>query len=154
MIRKKIRRQKEDGFGGLDISSLIDVSFLLLIYFLVTSTLDPREGDLRLVTGGVPLSGERVPDRALISVDAFGNVSMDEELLDTDPGSRRLILLEDRLTTYVEAQSILTQGRPVGIELAVDDAVAAQRFIDVINCLTGVGIVDVAIHDFTEPVVR
>lgn len=45
MIKKKIGNRDED-VAGLDISSLIDVSFLLLIYFLVTSTLDPREGDL------------------------------------------------------------------------------------------------------------
>jgi hypothetical protein len=31
---------------ALDISSLIDVCFLLLIYFLVTSTITPRETDL------------------------------------------------------------------------------------------------------------
>ena len=29
-------------------SSLIDVSFLLMIYFIVTSTLDPIESDLKM----------------------------------------------------------------------------------------------------------
>ena len=40
------RRPVEEAEPVLDMSSLIDVSFLLLIYFLVTSTLDPKEADL------------------------------------------------------------------------------------------------------------
>ena len=35
-------------------SSLVDMAFLLLIYFLVTSTLLPKEGDLAMALGGGP----------------------------------------------------------------------------------------------------
>ena len=48
MARKKIAEALEDDEPGLDISSLIDVCFLLLIYFLVTTTIQPREQDLRM----------------------------------------------------------------------------------------------------------
>ncbi|QQL43946.1 biopolymer transporter ExbD [Sulfuriroseicoccus oceanibius] len=44
---------------GLDISSLIDVSFLLLIYFLVTTTLKPKEVDLGFRLPGEGGGGER-----------------------------------------------------------------------------------------------
>jgi biopolymer transport protein ExbD len=46
MARHRKYEAEEDAEPGLDISSLIDVCFLLLIYFLVTSTITPRESDL------------------------------------------------------------------------------------------------------------
>lgn len=48
MARSKKYEIEEMEEPSLDISSLIDVSFLLLIYFLVTSTLEPRESDLSM----------------------------------------------------------------------------------------------------------
>jgi biopolymer transport protein ExbD len=45
----------------LDISSLIDVCFLLLIYFLVTSTIKPRETDLGMALPAANPSNEQ-PD--------------------------------------------------------------------------------------------
>ena len=46
MARHKRRAKEAASEPELDISSLIDVCFLLLIYFLVTSTITPREQDL------------------------------------------------------------------------------------------------------------
>ncbi len=131
-----------------DTSSLIDVAFLLLVYFLATSTLDPREGDLSLTLAGVPTPGTVVIDRPLISVDAGGRVAMGGEFLETDPAARDLPQLEDRLRTFVEASGIVAMGRAPAVDLDVDDAVPGQRFMDVINCLAGLGITDVAISGF------
>ena len=49
MAKKKRYRPDGDNDPELDISSLVDVAFLLLIYFLVTSTLRPDETDLSIV---------------------------------------------------------------------------------------------------------
>ena len=46
MARHRKYEAEEESDPALDISSLIDVCFLLLIYFLVTSTITPRETDL------------------------------------------------------------------------------------------------------------
>ncbi len=46
MARHKKYDPVEDIGAELDISSLIDVTFLLLIYFLVTSAIQVRETDL------------------------------------------------------------------------------------------------------------
>ncbi len=45
-MRRKRNVHVNDDEPALDISSLIDVCFLLLIYFIVTSTMQPREQDL------------------------------------------------------------------------------------------------------------
>lgn len=144
----------DEDFGGLDISSLIDVSFLLLIYFLITSTLEPRESDLGLTMPGdrgVKSSEQFLPDSPYIEVDATGAVIMDQEVLDTDVGSHQLALLEDRLTTYLEAYQIYDLAQGPSVQLKVDDSVSGQRFIDVINCLSGLGIDQVSLEGFSQP---
>lgn len=144
----------DEDFGGLDISSLIDVSFLLLIYFLITSTLEPGESDLGLTMPGDkgPRTVDRFsPDVPHIEIDATGVVIMDEEILDADPATRRLALLEDRLSTYLEAYQVYDLAQGPSVQLKVDDSVSGQRFIDVINCLSGLGIDRVSLEAFSEP---
>lgn len=155
MIRRKAKNHSsrdENTDLGLDISSLIDVSFLLLIYFLITSTIDPREGDLGLT---MPGDGLRTPvvktdfiDYPRILVDAAGVVSMEGEILDSNPDVRDLILLEDRLQIFADAFAVLDSNGDPQVELEVDDSVPGQRFIDVMNCLAGVGIHKVKLVDF------
>lgn len=41
-----VRHEGEDGKAGLPLTSLIDVVFLLLIFFMVTSVLSPSESQL------------------------------------------------------------------------------------------------------------
>jgi biopolymer transport protein ExbD len=145
----------EEDFGGLDISSLIDVSFLLLIYFLITSTLAPRESDLALtmpIDKGGPSTNQFVPDTPCIEVDSNGVVIMDEEVLDSDLSTRQLALLEDRLTTFLEAYPVFDLNQGPSVQLKVDDKVSGQRFVDVINCLSGLGIDRVSLEGFSKPV--
>ena len=152
MIRRR-REQEQIDQGGLDISSLIDVSFLLLIYFLVASTLDPKEGDLELTMpppGGSPIATTYDFDVPLIEVDSKGRVTMEQELLETETENRELLTLTDRLSTYVEAQQLYGKGDAPVVKLEVDDSVSGQRFIDVMNCFAGVGIEDVRLVGFTN----
>lgn len=154
MIRRIRRQSQEETFQGLDISSLIDVSFLLLIYFLVTSTLDPREADLGLDLATPPQETTPVvdflPDPPLITLDENGIVSLETEILDSDSRSRKLVLLEDRMKTYVEAYRVTDADGSPSVIFDASDSVSGQRFIDVINCLTGVGITQIALKDWSE----
>lgn len=149
-MRKRQLDRERDGVPGPDISSLVDVSFLLLIYFLITSTLDPRESDLGLTMPGLPDGKTPVValDHPVIEIDAAGVVSMSSEVLETNPDSRTLVHLQDRLRTWTEAARLRRDGIPIRIELKVDDAVSGQRFVDVLNCLAGVGISEIALDDF------
>ncbi|MEX2578325.1 MAG: biopolymer transporter ExbD [Verrucomicrobiales bacterium] len=135
----------------LDMSSLIDVSFLLLIYFLVTSTLDPKEADLGMT---MPTSQGGASDveieQMTVEVNNVGHIVVNDEVLDTDPESREVPLLLDRLQTYAESAR-LTDSKPLVI-IAADDGAKGQRFIDVLNALAdeNVGINNVTISGFTE----
>jgi len=146
------RRKPEDENPGLDMSSLIDVSFLLLIYFLVTSTLDPKEADLGMTMptsqGG---AADVEIDQMTIEVNSSGHIVVNEEVLDTDPEDREVPLLLDRLRTYAESAR-LTDSDPL-VVIAADDAAKGQRFVDVLNALAekGVEIQNVTITGFSEP---
>lgn len=135
---------------GLDMSSMIDVSFLLLIYFLVTSTLDPKEADLgmTLPTTDSSSASEVEIDQMTIEVNAAGTIVVDDKTLDDDVNSRTLPLLDDKLKQYKEAAD-LTGSQPV-VVVAADDEAVGQRFIDVLNALAKVEIRNVTITGFAE----
>lgn len=137
-----------DDEPSLDISSLIDVCFLLLIYFLVTTTIQPREQDLkmRLPDPGKTASPILITPM-LIEVRQGGEVVVNPgdgaELYEADVASRDLPQLKDRL-------GMLTGIGPTGVpkvQLKVHDEVHQQRYIDVINCLADAGIQDIALQD-------
>src|SRR6056297_1157100 len=131
MARRKAPREENP---ALDMSSLIDVSFLLLIYFLVTSTLDPKEADLGMTMPTSQSGSSNVEiDQMTVEVNNVGHIVLNEEVLDTDPDTREVPLLLDRLRTYAESAR-LTDSKPMVI-IAADDAAKGQRFIDVLNAL-------------------
>jgi len=136
----------------LDMSSMIDVSFLLLIYFIVTSTLDPKQADLGMTMPTSQSSGSADVeiDQMTINVNGLGHILVNDEVLDSDPDSREVPALIDRLSTYAESAR-LTDSKPMVI-IAADDAAKGQRFVDVLNALAheSVGIQNVTISGFTE----
>ncbi|MCB1243866.1 MAG: ExbD/TolR family protein [Verrucomicrobiales bacterium] len=134
----------------LDISSMIDVSFLLLIYFLVTSTIDPKETDLgmKLPTTQSSEATQVKVDQMTIQVSAEGNVVLNDEPLETDATKRDLPLLNERLKQYVDAAK-LSQSDPL-VVVAADDASKGQRFIDVLNSIAKAGIKNVTITGFKD----
>ena len=91
MARHKRQQPLEDAEPALDISSLIDVCFLLLIYFLVTSTIKPRESDLGLQLPGVsePTTEQPKIEPMLIFVEESGGiyVGQEKQAMDMDGGS-------------------------------------------------------------------
>lgn len=127
-----------DPFGDeeepeLDISPLIDVAFLLLIYFLVTTTLQKSEADLSLTLPGISQSDakEIKIDQMLVKVDSTGTVIVNEEISDSDMNDRDLPNLTDRLSRYA-ASCVVANTEPQIIIDCADEA-KGQRFVDVLN---------------------
>jgi biopolymer transport protein ExbD len=143
MSRKKKMPQEPMAMPSLDISSLIDVSFLLLIYFLVTSTLEPRESDLsmELPTDSGPTSNIKI-DPLKIRLTQSGEISIADQLMADDRS------MEAELDRYKELTDA-TGNKPIVIISADDDA-KQQRFIDLMNALARVGITTVTLSGFAE----
>ena len=128
---------------------MIDVSFLLLIYFIATSSLQPKEADIGM-TLPTTTSSSSSPveiEQMSITLNGQGAVLVNDELLDTDAKSRDLPLLFDRLKQY-KAAADLSDTTPVVI-FAADDSSDGQRFVDVLNTLAKVGISNVTLSGFS-----
>ena len=128
---------------ALDISSLIDVSFLLLIYFLVTSTLEPRESDLsmELPTDSGQASNIKV-DPLKIRLTQSGEISIADQFMANDAA------MEAELDRYKQLTDA-TNNKPLVI-ISADDEAQQQRFIDLMNALARVGITTVTLSGFKE----
>ncbi len=154
MARHKKQQVAPEPDPALDISSLIDVCFLLLIYFIVTSTIQPREQDLSLALPGMSTNQAEQPDIEpfLISVDATGAVSTglgaEQVTLDTDMGIRELPLLKAQLELYASGVKAANQ-QPL-VQIYANGEATQQRVIDVLNALAGVGISAVTFTDLLD----
>ena len=148
-MRRKRNLNVSDDEPILDISSLIDVCFLLLIYFIVTSTIQPREQDLPMtLPDGRDVPGDEIV-KILIGVKGDGSIVMnageDEEVLDTDVAIHEIPRTKERLRVIHDLAR--ANGSELFVQIVSDEGVSHQRFIDLLNCLKGEGISKIAIHD-------
>jgi biopolymer transport protein ExbD len=153
MARHKKFSVEQEPEPELDISSLIDVCFLLLIYFLVTSTISPRETDLGMSLPAANPSNEQPKiEPMFIRVDAGGviytGVGAGQQQLDSDPSVRDVPLLDSQLDLYAAAAR--SAGSNPLVQVFVDPGTTQQRVIDVLNSLAGAGISSVTFTDLVE----
>lgn len=144
-MSKRKKSVPEDEDVVLDISSLIDVCFLLLIYFLVTATIQPREQDLPMTLpssaqSDAPLEIEPMLIAVTKTGSGFSIVVNKSEVLDSAvEGERReLPRLSESLTTYSNLANA-NDTEPL-VQLFIDPLVDQQTAMDVLNCLKGAGI--------------
>ena len=153
MKRKDLNRLAQDSPPGIDISSLIDVCFLLLIYFITTTVILPAERDLPMGHG---LPGDEKTkstiDSVLIQIHSSGEIiegqGFGELQLDADPGVRDLPLLESRLD--VRRQVARATGQELMVVIAADHDARTQRVVDVLNVLAGMEIGKVTFRDLDQ----
>ena len=133
-----------------DISPMIDVAFLLLIYFLVTSTIDPKETDLgmKLPTTTATPSTQVEMDQLTITINTEGAILVGDDIYDTDPNDRDVPMLAQKVSEY--SQGAKMSGQQPIVVVSADDASKSQRFIDVLNALAKYGIKNVTITGFVE----
>jgi biopolymer transport protein ExbD len=153
MSRHKRDEALEEDQPKLDISSLIDATFLLLIYFLVTTTIQPRESDVPMqLPAAAPSDKQQEIEPKLITIEEDGSLYVGAGNaripMDSDANLREVPLLYEDLSSYVQgAKSADTE--PV-VQIDVHNEASQQRVIDVMNALTGVGINRVTFTDRPE----
>lgn len=154
MARRKKQLAAEIDEPGLDISSLIDVCFLLLIYFLVTSQIVQKEVEISSSLPSTQTEGDP-PELApmLILLESSGNVSLQDEtgnveLINSDPDARDLPNLKSRLQIH-KANAVI-QGQKAVVQIRVDPLTVQQRVIDVMNALAFAKIKEITFTDFGD----
>jgi len=129
----------------LDVSSLIDVCFLLLIYFLVTTTIVKKKQDIDML---LPLACSLNADfpSFVIALAENGEVSVNPdifpEIVAFPGGDRDLPKLAERLDLIARSQRGDTT-----VQLRIARGFEYQGFIDVMNCLAKEGISKTVIAD-------
>lgn len=126
----------------LSIASLIDMVFLLLMYFMVTASLVKSEGDLGIRLPGVvqqPVSVD-LPDEQIIEVRDDHRVMLNgrEYGKHDSPDLPQLIVT---LTRYRMASD--ASGNKALITIAAENKAKHQRVIDVMNACAAAGIENV-----------
>ncbi len=134
---RRVERPEEDK-PELSISPLIDICFLLLIYFLVTTTIKQKERDTTMqLPSAAPTDVQPDIQPFFIKVDENGyiyaNTGTSQEVLDTDTASRTLPLLDQRLDIYA-ASARLGDSQPL-VQIYAEGKAMHQRVVDVLNVL-------------------
>jgi biopolymer transport protein ExbD len=129
------------------VAPLIDVSFLLLIFFLVATTLLKEEQDLTTRLGWPGPPSDQPPLPVVVDVRASGEIALNpgvgETLVSMDANDREL----DVLREHLEAMVVVTGGDKMVVQLRAEDDAAQQRVVDVLNCFAGVGVGTVGFVD-------
>ena len=127
---------------GMQIAPLIDVVFLLLIYFMVTASLKKQEADLGINLPGAVAQAAAVtiPDEQIVEIRADGAVVLNGRVFPPDSG-RNLPGLYQVLLRYRQA-SDLTRTKAL-VTIQADDESRHERVIDVLNACAGAGITHV-----------
>lgn len=131
--------------SGLQIAPLIDVVFLLLIYFMVSARLKRPEADISLaLPGSVSSSVElNIPNEQIIDVFADGKIILNNYVFyKTDKSD--LVELENILRRYKIASAQSKSEAMITISAHEDST--HERMIDVLNICTAAGIENISFN--------
>ena len=126
----------------INVASLIDMTFLMLVYFMVAASLIRPEADLGIRLPGILAAAQQVdmPDEQTIEVGENGSISLNGQQFD-DPRSTELPELTALLQRYKLA-ALASKNEPMVTIWAADEA-KHQRVIDVMNACARAGIKNV-----------
>lgn len=122
----------------LQISPLIDVVFLLLIYFLVTATLIKKEGDIsfQLPANIEPSKMIIIPVEGLVEITAEGAVLMDGMRYSASDGK-----LQDLVQQLEGLRGVAeSQNTPLYINILPNADAEHSRVIDVMDACAAAGV--------------
>ncbi|MDR2426800.1 MAG: biopolymer transporter ExbD [Endomicrobium sp.] len=72
------------GDGTIDLTSLIDVMFLLLIFFILAATFTSPSIDVMLAKANSAETVSNQVERVTFSIDAYGGIYHDKQLIDKE----------------------------------------------------------------------
>jgi len=123
----------------INVASLIDMVFLLLVYFMSTASLIRSEADLGIRLPGMLVQARAVdlPDEQIIEVRDTGHIILNG--LETDrPDSPDLPGLTTILVRY--RLSATAAGQEPLVTIQAEDGARHQRVVDVMNACAAAGI--------------
>ena len=135
-------KHRDDVKAAVDMTPMIDCVFLLLVFFMVSTTFNKQEADISFALPGTAEQSDSVeiPDEQIIQITEAGNVFLNDLEYDrpTDPNMPELIKTLELFRKTAEANKV-----PAMITIAPEDNVKQQRVVDVLNACTAAKIANV-----------
>ena len=126
----------------VDMTPMIDCVFLLLVFFMVSTTFNKQEADISFALPGTADQSDAVeiPDEQIVQITENGNVFLNDLEYDkpTDPDMPELVKTLILFRQTAEANQV-----PAMITIAPEDDVKQQRVVDVLNACTAAKIANV-----------
>ena len=138
---RRLKKKPQDK-PEIPIAPLIDAVFLLLIYFMVTSSLEKQEADIFFELPGTVEQEEplALPDEQIIEIREDGQIVVNEYNYDA-PGAKRLIQLQAMLTRLQEAS--VANKTTTQVTIAPDQKTKHSIIIRVMDAVSAAGITGV-----------
>jgi len=142
-------KRKETNMVEMQMGPMIDMVFLLLVFFMVTAKPVKQESDIGLSLPGTVAQEESVdiPDELRIVIQDSGQVVLNDMPVDS-PESKELPNLFATLKRFKQAADANQSEALVTIEPA--DATTHQRIVDVMNACAKAEITGVTFSDTSE----
>lgn len=154
MKRKILRRRwyKKENTLGFQVAPMIDVVFVILLFFMVAAGHARKETGLDSELPSEYREGQQaaveLPDEIEIAIDEDGGIQLNEELLD-EAGSKGVPQLTREIRALKKAAG--NDFNNVSILLKPDERVNYQRIVDVLDVLAKEKITKVSFQaDATE----
>lgn len=130
----KLKREP-DPKAEVAMTPLIDCVFLLLVFFMVSTTFNKQEADISFSLPGTAAQSDAVemPDEQIIQITEAGQVFLNDLEYDSseDPAMPELVK-----TLVLFKQTADANRVPAMITIAPEDNVKQQRVVDVLNACT------------------
>lgn len=133
----------------LQIAPMIDVCFLLLFFYILTSKPVKPEADMSMSLPGTVAQEESldIPDEQRITIQDNGQVILNERPVDS-PESKELPALLATLTRFKESADANKSQALITVDAA--DASRHQRIVDVLSVCAKAGITGVTFASASE----
>ncbi len=135
-------KHKNDVKAEVDMTPMIDCVFLLLVFFMVSSTFTKKEADISFALPGTAEQSDSVeiPDEQIVQITEKGNVFLNDLEYDAPTSSEMPELIK---TLILFRQTAEANKVPAMITIAPEDNVKQQRVVDVLNACTAAKIANV-----------
>lgn len=132
-------KRKKELSAQIPIAPMIDVVFLLLIYFMVSATIKPQEADILFQLPGTVEQSESIdmPDEQIIEITAEGQVIVNEFPYDR-PAAERFLELAGMLKRFKQAAE--ANKSEALVTVSPDDGTQHQQIVKVMDAIAIAGI--------------
>ncbi len=132
----RINNTLTNGDEDVELTALIDIIFLLVVYFMGTSTLEAEEADMGItLPATVPVDDPTMatfPMEVMVDILPNGQVLLNEESVDT-LASRDMPQFVNRMISIRQSTEI--SQTPMFVFIRPSPEAAHQRSMDVLNAL-------------------